>query len=191
LLTLAEQKDAFAAVMTKLVCPALLIESARCLKLITQERLLGKLSLLIDQSERIYFEAHSKQSQEFLDEPLWYTWTISYFSTYSPFTWKQSQILTKTVNSLPPLLHQHVLHLTLLIDLHRTITSPQTTFEDSKLALERWLALSRGGERWEAIREWEELVDLEMIGYGNGLTVESDSEEDLRPSIKKKGKGKK
>jgi hypothetical protein len=97
----------------------------------------------------------------------------------------------KTVNSLPPLLHQHVLHLTLLIDLHRTITSPQTAFEDSKLALERWLALSRGGERWEAIREWEELVDLEMIGYGNGLTVESDSEEDLRPSIKKKGKGKK
>jgi hypothetical protein len=49
-----------------------------------QERLLGKLSLMIDQSEKIYFEAHSKQSQEFLDEPLWYTWTILHFSTYSP-----------------------------------------------------------------------------------------------------------
>jgi hypothetical protein len=47
-----------------------------------QERLLGKLSLLMDQAEKIYFEAHAKQSPEFLEEPLWYTWTIAHFSMY-------------------------------------------------------------------------------------------------------------
>jgi hypothetical protein len=52
--------------------------------------------------------------------------------------------------------------------------------------LERWLALSRGGERWEQVREWEELVDLELIGYG---VEEESEEEDIKP--KRKGKGKK
>jgi hypothetical protein len=94
-----------------------------------------------------------------------------------------------TVNSLPPLLHQHVLHLLVLNDLARIITSPETGFEDAKLALERWLALSRGGERWQVIREWEELVDLELTGYGNGLEEDSEDSEEVRP--RRKGKGKK
>jgi hypothetical protein len=91
------------------------------------------------------------------------------------------------VNSLPPLLHQHVVHLALLTDLAKDIASPTTTFEDAKLSLEKWLALSRAGERWEVVREWEELVDLELVGYG--LEEDSEEEEDFRP--KRKGKGKK
>jgi hypothetical protein len=47
-----------------------------------QERLLGKMSLLMDQAEKIYLEAHAKQSPEFFEEPLWYTWTIAHFSMY-------------------------------------------------------------------------------------------------------------
>jgi len=94
-------------------------------------------------------------------------------------------LTNEIVNSLPPLLHAHVLQLYLLTDLSRSILSPETTFEDSKLALERWLALSRGGERWNEVREWEELVDLELAGWDE----DESSEEDIKP--KKKGKGKK
>jgi hypothetical protein len=47
------------------------------------------------------------------------------------------------------------------------------------------LALSRAGERWEEVREWEELVDLELMGYGE----EESEEEEIKP--KRKGKGKK
>lgn len=48
------------------------------------------------------------------------------------------------------------------------------------------MALSRAGERWETVREWEELVDLEMSGYGleDGS---SEEEEEARP--RRKGKG--
>jgi hypothetical protein len=47
------------------------------------------------------------------------------------------------------------------------------------------LALSRAGERLEEVREWEELVDLELMGYGE----EESEEEEIKP--KRKGKGKK
>lgn len=95
-----------------------------------------------------------------------------------------------TVDSLPGLLHEHVLHLSFLSGLATTISAPQTAFDDAKLALERWLALSRGGQRWEAVREWEELVDLEVAGYDQDGDSEDDEEEEeqvVRP--KRKGKG--
>jgi hypothetical protein len=95
------------------------------------------------------------------------------------------EVIDRKVNTLPPLLHAHVEHLNLLTALSKTILSPQTLFDDQKLALERWLALSRAGERWEEVREWEELVDLELTGYGE----EESEEEEIKP--KRKGKGKK
>lgn len=90
-----------------------------------------------------------------------------------------------TVDTLPPLLHHHSEHLALLTSLSGTITSPESSFDEAKLALERWLALSRAGERWESIREWEELVELELTGYG-GDEDESE-EEEVKP--RRKGKG--
>lgn len=44
--------------------------------------MIGKLALLIDQAEKIYFEAWSKQPAEFFSEPLWYTWTFSHLREY-------------------------------------------------------------------------------------------------------------
>jgi hypothetical protein len=185
LTNLASYREAFSGVLTKLVRPY--PPSIRvCAD--EKDKLLGKLSMLIDQSERIYFEAHSKQPSEFFDEPLWYTWTIIHFSispSLSSLLFKLGGGSWRIVNSLPPLLHTHISHLNLLTDLSKTILSLQTSFDDSKLALERWLALSRAGERWEEVREWEELVDLELIAYGE----EESEEEEIKP--KRKGKGKK
>lgn len=99
----------------------------------------------------------------------------------------EKRSLIKVVDTLQPLLHQHVLHLSLLKGLSQVVYSPESSFDDSKLALERWLALSRGGERWEVTREWEELIDLELTGYG--LEEEESSEEEVRP--RRRGKGSK
>lgn len=156
-----------------------------------QERLVAKLAMLIDQAEKIYLEAWAKQPAEFFQEPLWYTWTFKHFreSPSQSVTERQplGSISDHAVDTLPPLLHQHVLHLSLLTGLSQVVSSPESSFDECKLALERWLALSRGGERWEAVREWEELIDLELTGYG--LEDEESSEEEVKP--KRKGKGSK
>jgi hypothetical protein len=80
LTNLASYRESFAGVLTKLVRLYPYIRVCADEK----DKLLGKLSMLIDQSERIYFEAHSKQPSEFFDEPLWYTWTIIHFSMSPP-----------------------------------------------------------------------------------------------------------
>lgn len=51
--------------------------------------------------------------------------------------------------------------------------------------MERWQDLGRGGQRWEGVREWEELVELELAGFGR----EKEREED--EGIKGRRKGRK
>lgn len=52
-----------------------------------QERLIGKLAMLIDQAEKIYLEAWFKQPAEFFSEPLWYTWTFKHFRKQPDTQW--------------------------------------------------------------------------------------------------------
>lgn len=121
-------------------------------------------------------------------------------------SFKDNQLTS--VNSIPPLIHQHTLHLHTLSTLSRTIVDPHSTFAASKKAIERWLALSRGGERWDAVREWEEIVGLEIElgvarmngnvdGHGDGEVADDAGEPGdewagMSPASgarKKKGKG--
>jgi hypothetical protein len=89
------------------------------------------------------------------------------------------------VNSLLPLLSLHNHHHQLLTPFAGIITSPETPFDEAKIALERWQDLGRGGQRWEGVREWEELVELELAGFGR----EKEREED--EGIKGRRKGRK
>jgi hypothetical protein len=68
-----------------------------------------------------------------------------------------------------------------LLTLSETIQSSKTDFDTAKLALEKWRDLGFGGERWEGVREWQELVDLELAGFG----VE---EEEIPITGRKKGR---
>jgi len=79
-------------------------------------------------------------------------------------------------------LYNHHLHD--LSSLAETILSPDTSFNDAKLALEHWQHLSRGGERWEGVRDWEELVELELAGYGG----ETEREEEEFVKGRRKGR---
>ena len=45
-----------------------------------QVKTLNKLSVLIDQAEKIYFDAYRLQGAQWVDEdPLWLTWTLRHF----------------------------------------------------------------------------------------------------------------
>ena len=59
-----------------------------------------------------------------------------------------------------------------------------TPFDKAKLALEQWQDLSRGGERWEIVREWEEMVDLELASS----TAEKEREDEEGVKGKRKGR---
>ena len=72
-----------------------------------------------------------------------------------------------------------------LTSLATTITDPATSFDDAKLALERWRDYAVRGKRWDAVREWEELVELELSG--GGVIDEEEEEEVDRKRGKKKG----
>lgn len=93
------------------------------------------------------------------------------------------------VDSMPPLITLHSQHLHTLISLCDILSSPETDFDLGKLTLERWRDLATGGERWEGVREWEELVDLE-ITFGGSIGGDDVEEDVPTPSGKGKKKGK-
>ncbi|ORX34224.1 hypothetical protein BD324DRAFT_637164 [Kockovaella imperatae] len=135
------------------------------------DRLIIKLSALIDQADKLFFEAHRTMGWQFvLEQPMWFSWTFETF-----------------VDSLSPLLSNHHTQLAHLRVLSNQITDPQTSFENAKLALEQWRDLAKGGSRWQSVRDWEELMDLEM-SFG---TEDSDDDMDdrVKSSASKKKKG--
>ncbi|ORY20955.1 hypothetical protein BCR39DRAFT_74418 [Naematelia encephala] len=135
------------------------------------DKSLHRLSLLVDQAETLYFEAYAHMGATFcLVEIQWATWTMDHL-----------------VNTLPALVSQHNQHLSQLTLLSRVLLSSESTFDESKLALETWLYLSRGGDRWEAVREWEELVDFELAPQGG--MEDDDEDEYVSKRGKKKAKG--
>lgn len=70
------------------------------------------------------------------------------------------------VETIPQLMALHTAHLQALQLLSSTLQSSDRDFEEAKLALERWRDLGLRGERWEGVREWEELVQLELSWAG-------------------------
>ncbi|WVQ97103.1 hypothetical protein IAU59_004213 [Kwoniella sp. CBS 9459] len=138
---------------------------------------LYKLTALADQADKVLFAAYQRENHDFVFvEPLWLSWTLECF-----------------VNSLSPLISTHTIHLSSLNSLASTITNLDTSFDDAKLALEHWRDLALGGGRWDAAREWEALVELELAGgRGDDEMDERDDDDDMAVSVSASGqKGKK
>ncbi|OCF33320.1 hypothetical protein I316_05061 [Kwoniella heveanensis BCC8398] len=139
---------------------------------------LYKLTALADQADKVLFAAYHRENHDFVFvEPLWLSWTLETF-----------------VNSLSPLISAHTAHLSSLNSIANTITDLDTSFDDAKLALEHWRDLALVGERWDAAREWETLIGLELAG-GKGDDEMDDGreeEDDMAVSVTASGqKGKK
>lgn len=162
-----------------------------------QERLLSKLAALIEQAEKVFFDACKTQTWDFvLSEPLWLSWTLENFGEwFTPVVWTSFMLwinncsaylpllssLTNAVDSLPPILSAHAAQLAELTALAGILLSPSTPFETSRIALERWRDLGRAGERWNIAHEWEEIVQLELAGPDPVF-----EEEEIKP--KRRGK---
>jgi hypothetical protein len=147
----------------------------------------------VDQAERIYFEAYRLQGAAWVvEEPLWLSWTLDRFgksSCHLRIIRLQSVVTFAdelSVNSIPPLITLHNHHLAILTSLASIILNPETSFDDAKLTLERWADLSMGGQRHAGVKEWEELVELEMSAGGED---ESDVEEERSAGSGRKKKG--
>ncbi|KIR67608.1 hypothetical protein I314_02025 [Cryptococcus bacillisporus CA1873] len=122
-----------------------------------EDNFLGKLCQLIDQAEKVLLGACQRETYDFVFvEPLWLTWTLEH-----------------CVNAMSTLIPHHTYHLAELSVLASTILDPSTAFDDAKYALEAWRDLATGGERWEAVRDWEELIELELT-----KAEEEEAEED-------------
>ncbi|AFR93797.2 hypothetical protein C343_01687 [Cryptococcus neoformans C23] len=129
------------------------------------DNFLGKLNQLVDQAEKVLLGACQRETYDFVFiEPLWLTWTLEHF-----------------VNTISSLIPHHTYHLAELSVLASTILDPATAFDDAKYALEAWRDLATGGERWEAVREWEELVEMELT-----KAEEEEEEEDNAKGRKKR-----
>ena len=51
----------------------------------SQEKLVVRLSALIDQAETLFFDAYRLQGETFsLTDPLWFSWTFEHFSESHP-----------------------------------------------------------------------------------------------------------
>ncbi|EIW72640.1 hypothetical protein M231_06540 [Tremella mesenterica] len=140
--------------------------------LIKLDKSLGKLQSLVEVGEGLFIDAYSREGVEFvLKTPMWMTWTMDRF-----------------VNSLPSIFTLHSIHLSKLRHLSQLISSSETTFDQSKLALEQWQDLSRCGERHDEVEEWRELVEWEMT-WGQPPSKTEEKEKLVTPkSGKKKGK---
>ncbi|WVR05727.1 hypothetical protein IAU60_002751 [Kwoniella sp. DSM 27419] len=130
---------------------------------------LFKLTALVDQADKILFAAYQREGNDFVFlEPLWLTWTLEQF-----------------VNSLSDQISVHNLHLAQLTSLANILLDSTTNFDDAKLTLEHWRDISLGGERFNAARDWEELIELELMARKE---EEEDSDELPVARGKKKGK---
>ncbi|WVQ85636.1 hypothetical protein IAT38_007802 [Cryptococcus sp. DSM 104549] len=130
---------------------------------------LGKLHACADQADSVLFEASQKQPQEFFSEPLFFTWTLE-----------------QIVNSISTIVSLHTIHLADLSVLADIILDPATSFDDAKLTIESWFDLATSGERWDGVREWEDLVDLELSKGGEEEEEQDDEDEPVKSRKKRR-----
>ncbi|EPT05941.1 hypothetical protein FOMPIDRAFT_1110010 [Fomitopsis schrenkii] len=103
-----------------------------------------RMNAIIDSLEGLLFEAHKVKGWQFVQEPLWLSWSLERFVTTIP------DILTPYHRSL--VMHE---------ELVQVLRSHETTFEVSRQALAEWAAQPYIEDHsWEA--QWEDLCAAEI-----------------------------
>ncbi|GBE82368.1 hypothetical protein SCP_0407520 [Sparassis crispa] len=104
----------------------------------------AKMNNLVDSIEAILFEAHKVKGWEWVQDPLWVTWSLEKF-----------------VSSVPEILIPYHRSLEMHIELVDTLRSHDVTFEASRYAIAQWVVqphLEEGS--WDA--QWEDLCAAEI-----------------------------
>jgi len=118
-----------------------------------------KIAHLIEDLEKLLCEAVNAHGVQWAEKPLWRTWSLDRFATM-----------------LPTLLHQYArAHHTYAYQLLPTLRTSVSSFEVSRAALARWVALSkvdgnREGNGWfgDPLNRgwtWEDICAVEVEGW--------------------------
>ncbi|KAI0797853.1 hypothetical protein C8Q75DRAFT_801766 [Abortiporus biennis] len=109
-----------------------------------------KMNSLVENLESVVYDAHKQKGWQFVQEPLWITWSLEKFATEVP------QILKPYNRSLK--MHED------LVDILR---SHSVTYDISRDAIAKWVSqpeLEEGS--WDA--QWEDLCSVEIERWNNG-----------------------
>ncbi|KAI0340481.1 hypothetical protein BDW22DRAFT_374615 [Trametopsis cervina] len=108
-----------------------------------------RMNLIVDNIENLLFDALKTKGLQFVQEPLWVTWSLEKFATTIP------EILVPYHRSLE--MHK---------DIVETLRSHSVSFEASREAIANWVAqphLEEGS--WDA--QWEPLCEIEIERWNN------------------------
>ncbi|KAI0703602.1 hypothetical protein BC835DRAFT_971718 [Cytidiella melzeri] len=108
------------------------------------KRQFNRMDMIVENVEALFFDASKTKGWQFVQEPLWATWSLEKFAT-----------------SLPMILIPYHRSLEMHKDIVDTLRSHSVSFEASREAIANWVAqpdLEEGS--WDA--QWEDLCDAEI-----------------------------
>lgn len=116
---------------------------------------------IIDNMEAILIEAHKVKGWQFVhEEALWVTWTLEKFGM-GFFLLFRSPLTLKQVTSVASILVPYHRSLMLHTDLVNTLRSHSVSFEDSRIAISKWVAQPwLEDSSWDA--QWEDICSVEV-----------------------------
>ena len=120
------------------------------------------MNMIVDSLEGVIFEAHKAKGWQFVQEPLWLSWSLERFGTSMPILAcpglpNSDSAVTEIPHILTPYHRSLVMH----EELVQVLRSHETTFDTSRQALAKWTAQPCLEEHsWEA--QWEDLCAAEI-----------------------------
>lgn len=118
------------------------------------------MNAIIDSLEGLLFEAHKVKGWQFVQEPLWLSWSLERFGM-NVHTSTCGSLLAFVVTTIPDILTPYHRSLVMHEELVQVLRSHETTFEVSRQALAEWAAQPYIEDHsWEA--QWEDLCAAEI-----------------------------
>ena len=119
------------------------------------------MNAIVDSLEAVLFEAHKVKGWQFVQEPLWLSWSLERFgTTVIALAYRSSSVL-HLVTAMPNILIPYHRSLVMHEELVQVLRSHDTTFEASRQALAQWTAQPYLEDHsWEA--QWEDLCAAEI-----------------------------
>ncbi|OBZ75739.1 hypothetical protein A0H81_04462 [Grifola frondosa] len=103
-----------------------------------------KMNGIIENLENVLYEAHKTKGWQWVQEPLWVTWSLERF-----------------VSSIPEIIKPYHRSLDMHVQLVNALRSHDVTFEASRRAIAEWVAQPfLDEESWDA--RWEDLCSVEI-----------------------------
>lgn len=148
------------AVVDKLVRGLVLLQRSPNLPS-AQKRQFQRMNVIVDNLEGVYFDAYKVKGWQFVQEPLWLSWSLERFGMSVTIFACRGSFASHTVTALSDVLAPYHRSLEMHVELVQVLRSHDATFEASRQALAQWAAQPYLEDHsWEA--QWEDLCTAEI-----------------------------